>query len=244
MKEFVIFCCLLFAGLNAQAFKIYGNAVQIGNGAGRTFVDIDGNGKLISLGVALSNKALEGLPPHMPMSNFTLSLPSLVNVPPYNHIVINWNPHGHEPDPIYGLPHFDVHFYFISREVQEAITCAGGDHAVCMTALDPKEIPPFYAPTPDGVPMMGWHWIDPRSPEFHGKTFTATYIYGAYNGNISFLEPMVTRDFLLSKKPFQKNVPVPEVVANKGYYPQTYSIEHDSSKKAYFITLKNFVKKN
>ncbi|WP_374075029.1 DUF5602 domain-containing protein [Bdellovibrio bacteriovorus] len=244
MRELIIFCCLLFAGLNAQAFKIYGKAVEVGEGAARVFVDVDKYGKLNTMGVVLSEKALQGLPTHMPMTNYVLNLPSVLNIPPYTHVVLNWNPHGHEPDPVYGLPHFDVHFYFISREIQEAITCAGADHEVCMKAPESGEIPPFYVSTPEGVPTMGWHWLDPRSPEFHGKTFTATYIYGFYNGDMHFLEPMITRDFLLSKKKFEKEVPVPAVVAKKGYYPRAYGTDFDSSKKVHFVILKNFIKKN
>ena len=41
---------------------------------------------------------------------------------PFEHIVINWNPHGHPPPEIYSVPHFDFHFYTQTRADREAIT--------------------------------------------------------------------------------------------------------------------------
>ena len=66
----------------------------------------------------------------------------------------------------------------------------------------PKEIP---AP---GVPLMGVHWIDVRSPELQGmfgkpeayKPFTTTFLYGSWEGRFIFAEPMITRAYILSKK--------------------------------------------
>jgi hypothetical protein len=42
---------------------------------------------------------------------------------------------------------------------------------------------------------MGVHWIDPASHEFHGHDFTATVLYGSYNGEMNFIEPMITRAY-------------------------------------------------
>ena len=38
---------------------------------------------------------------------------------------------------------------------------------------------------------MGNHLIDPTSAEFHGKKFTRTWIYGAYDGHVTFVEEML-----------------------------------------------------
>lgn len=56
-----------------------------------------------------------------------------------------------------------------------------------------------------------------------------------------FLEPMVTREFLLQKSGFEKDIPVPEVFPKAGAYPQTYSLSFDQSSNMYFIALKNMV---
>jgi hypothetical protein len=34
---------------------------------------------------------------------------------------LDWNPRGHIPDGVYTVPHFDVHFYLITREQREEI---------------------------------------------------------------------------------------------------------------------------
>lgn len=243
MRELILFCCLLFAGFSAEAVIVYGNPVAVGQGTVQSYVQMDSGGQAQSLGVVLSEGALEGLPEN-DVSQYTLQLPSVVNLPPYNHIMVEWNPHGHEPDPIYGLPHFDFHFYFISEETRKAISCQGDDVAACMTQPLPEKLPSFYVPTPAGVPEMGWHWVDSRSPEFNGQTFTATYLYGYYGGNMIFLEPMITRDFLLKQQCFEADVPLPQVVPAAGYYPQSYAMSFNKNLKMYFIRLRNLVYRN
>lgn len=240
MKELIIFCCILFAGLWAEAFIVQGEAVPIGQGQGRAFVDMDRNGQLRSVGIMLSEEAMQGLP-EQDHGEYILRLPAILNVPPFNHMVVNWEPHGHIPEGVYNVPHFDFHFYFISEEARAAITCTGDNLAVCLTQPVPDRIPPYYVPTPDGVPQMGWHWIDPRSPEFNGQKFTSTYIYGFYDGKNHFVEPMVTREFLMQKPQFTQSVPVPKELSYKGYLPQSYAVTYDENCKQYFIILKDFV---
>ena len=50
------------------------------------------------------------------------------------------------------------------------------------------------------VPDMGNHLIDAKSPELvtKGTVFTHTFIFGAYDGHVSFYEPMITRAYLES----------------------------------------------
>ncbi|UOF01096.1 DUF5602 domain-containing protein [Bdellovibrio reynosensis] len=237
MKEFVLFLCLLFAGFNAQAFIINGEEKSIGNGSAWAFADITSDGFPKAIGMAFTEGALQGLPPDMFI--LELFLPSVLNIPPYSHMNIDWNPHGHEPDGVYNVPHFDFHFFFIPPEVQKAITCMGDDRAVCLTQPSPEEIPPFYVPTPEGVPGMGWHWVDSRSPELNGGKFTSTMIYGFYAGDMNFVEPMITRDFFLSKKSHHANIPTPLHYAKNGIYPTSYSVTFNSIEKVYYVTMKN-----
>jgi hypothetical protein len=46
---------------------------------------------------------------------------------------------------------------------------------------------------------MGSHFVDITSPEFNGGIFTQTFIFGSYESNVIFYEPMITLDYLLSK---------------------------------------------
>ena len=53
------------------------------------------------------------------------------------------------------------------------------------------------------VPDMGNHLIDSKSPELvtKGTIFTHTFIFGAYDGHVSFYEPMITRAYLEPARP-------------------------------------------
>lgn len=230
---------LLFSGY-AQAFMIFGEAVPIGKGYARAFVDVDKYGAPHSVGVAFPKETLQGLPEHSD-AEYILRLPSILNIPPFNHLVMNWNPHGHEPSGVYTLPHFDFHFYFTSEDTQKAITCMGEDRTPCLMLPSPEHIPAFYVPTPEGVPRMGWHWVDPRSPEFQGKLFTTTFIYGFYKGQMTFVEPMITRDYLLKREKFEQEIPLPKEFPMDGYYPRAYSISFDANRNLYLVKVKNFL---
>ncbi|WII72885.1 hypothetical protein QJS83_03245 [Bdellovibrio sp. 22V] len=239
--KILIFLSALFLCLQAQAYYIFGEAVHIGNGKAKAFADIDKYGRVQKVGMAMTEGTMQGLPEH-DHAEYVLRLPSVLNIPPYNHFVINWEPHGHEPDRVYTLPHFDFHFYFITNELRQTITCMNEDRANCLTPIAANKTPPFYVPTPEGVPLMGWHWVDPRSPEFNGQIFTATYIYGFYKGEMTFVEPMVTREFLLAKTHHEKEVPLPVEFPHPGYYPQAYEVSFDSVRNLHMITLKNFLR--
>ena len=110
------------------------------------------------------------------------------------------------------------------------------------------------APAP-GVPLMGVHWVDVRSPELQqmlGKPeayrpFTTTFLYGSWGGRFHFLEPMITRAHILAKKtakdPAVRNevisISMPASVGEPGYYPNAYRIAYDKQAKEYRIALTN-----
>jgi hypothetical protein len=101
----------------------------------------------------------------------------------------------------------------------------------------------YYVPTPEGVPMMGWHWLDSRSPELNGERFTSTFIYGYYNAKMIFLEPMITREFLLDHGKVNAELSLPKKFAYKGFYPKNYLVKYDSEMKVHRIVLKDLVKR-
>lgn len=70
------------------------------------------------MGVNLSEKALENLPTEP--AQYVLILPKNKGKNFYTHVLIDWNPQGHEPLFAYGLPHFDFHFYIIPNDARMA----------------------------------------------------------------------------------------------------------------------------
>jgi hypothetical protein len=82
-----------------------------------------------------------------------------------------------------------------------------------------------YVPVPGGVPQMGTHWVDVTTPELNGGTFTQTFLYGTYNGNVTFYEPMITKTFLDNNSSYQRSFPVPAKFKKDGYYPTKMRVE-------------------
>jgi hypothetical protein len=86
-------------------------------------------------------------------------------------------------------------------------------------------MPQNYVPIPGGVPQMGVHWVDVTAPELNGQLFTQTFIYGSYNGQVTFYEPMITLDFIKANPSYQRNIPVPSKFEQPGYYPTKMRIQ-------------------
>jgi hypothetical protein len=159
------------------------------------------------------------------------------DITPIDHIVINWNVHGHEPEHVFDVPHFDFHFYMITLADQLAIPPYEVAPAGFENLPPHANWPDLYFPTAGGVPQMGKHWIDGA----FAPPFSKTFIYGSYNGRFTFLEPMITRDYLLqgttsSTAYRQLHVFDP---ANK-YYPKQYNIYKNTATSKHYITLSNF----
>jgi len=92
----------------------------------------------------------------------------------------------------------------------------------------PAYLPAGYFNAGGGVPQMGAHWVDPTSGEFNGLGFTQTFIYGSYDGKVTFYEPMITLEFLKATSNFERTIPQPAKVQKTGYYPTKLRVvKHD-----------------
>jgi hypothetical protein len=245
------------AGEQPGTHRQYGTPIKLGNGRARSYVVLN-MGVPLEVGVALDATALEGLrapmPPmddmpeggdhvHVDFDPYLLPMPAQ-NPTPYKFIELDWNPAGHEPANIYTLPHFDFHFYKIDVAARNAILPTDPAFEAKSANVPAAEfMPPFaFSPPPlIAVPQMGVHWVDVRSPELqpppNNKTFTTTFINGTYNGAVIFQEPMITREFILSKPNVTIPIPVAARMTPSGYYPSAYSITFDEQAKEHRIAL-------
>jgi hypothetical protein len=212
--------------------ELKGASVVVGNGTARTFVLPSASAQPTTIGVELSTTALDGLP--TAVTEWVLPLPAGVAAMPWDHVALDWNPQGHDPTPIYGVPHFDFHFYALSSAEQMQIV--GGPETTPVPAAD---IPHDYASQVISVPMMGVHWADTLSSEFHGTPFDKTFIYGFYKGNMVFVEPMVTRVLLASQPDVTLPVKQPQDFQKPGFYPDSYSVRYNSVSKTVRVTLES-----
>lgn len=228
----------LDASLDGALDRELGPAVAIGQGTARSFVELDGEGKPTTLGVIVTEDALEGLPDGHGHHENVLDLPAIEGIP-FRHITFDWNPAGHEPEGVYNRPHFDVHFYTISDAERRTITPERPDFAERGARLpEAPWRPAGYMPDPNGaVPLMGTHWIDPQTPELNGQPFTETLIFGSWDGALIFIEPMLTREWLLSKPELREPLAMPANVGTAGYWPSHWSVRYDADRREYRIAL-------
>jgi hypothetical protein len=233
--------------------RIYrGDALPVGNGTAQTYILMDGDAP-VELGVALSKRALDGLPSgngtaghEHGVSFFEHLLPLPVNNPtPFRFVELDWNPGGHEPPGTYDRPHFDFHFYTVDVATRNAIVPDNPDFQAKGTRHPPANHVPtgYIAPEPLVVPKMGLHWINPTSPEFNGKPFTTTFIYGTWDGRVIFAEPMVTKAFIEATPDTTIAVPVAPRYEVAGYYPSSYRVRFDKASQEYRIALSGFSKR-
>jgi hypothetical protein len=226
-----------------KAAAYEGKTVRIGKGFANTIVRTDAAGRPMTIGVVFTASALEGLPkaakgadPDFP---YALEMPSKAPRTIVDHVVVNWESAGHPPAKVYDVPHFDFHFYLVSQAEQEKVRFRSDSESG-----DPRQQPSadllpagYVVPPGTAVSQMGVHAIDPASPEFHGKPFTATFIYGYYNKQLTFIEPMASLAFLQSKPTFSAPLARPAKFSKVGTYPSSYGIKYDEGSKSYEVTL-------
>lgn len=172
---------------------------------------------------------------------------------PFTYVLSNWNPAGHGPEGVWDLPHFDVHFYLNDNAERLAIrpgpcpvlvNC--DDYRLAKIMPPAKYVAPGYQDIDAVEPAMGNHLIDPSGPEFHGAPFTHTFLYGVFNGQITFYEPMVTlawyeglRNGTIKDRCFP--IKLPAAWRRDGWYPTKYCLRHRANRGELTTSLENFV---
>jgi Domain of unknown function (DUF5602) len=235
-------------GPTSRAALVYGPSVAFAQGAARSWVQTDVNGVPSAIGIAMTEAALSGLPttvtgPNPTALMATLPLPAEAQGTGFDHAELGWNPNGHDPLRIYGVPHFDMHFYRVSSATQLAILPNDpqfGSKAASLPAA--ALVPAGYVPPPapvaaSAIPQMGVHWTDVKSSEFNGQPFTKTFIFGSWDGRFIFEEPMIAKSYLETHPNSTVAIPQPTQWASPGMYPTTYTVAWDATAKEFRITL-------
>ena len=219
-----------------------GEESAFASGKARTYVTNDENGDPLEVGMVIDEAAFNSLKSSTTDAYLSLEYPKQAERTTFKHQFMGYAPHGHEPAMVYDKPHFDFHYYTTSESEREAITPFDTVKANIFPAAD--YFPPAYFQV-GLVPTMGVHWLDGTSPELTpGGTFTETFIWGSFNGKVTFWEPMITYQFISDNKTFEKDLrqPAKYEVAGK-FYPTKQGFTHDEAKKEYRFYLKSFVKR-
>jgi hypothetical protein len=254
------------------ARPVYGDRISLGAGYVRTFHRQYWDGTPYAIGVKFPGSTLTKLPmqPNDGLNCWDLNGDNQVdlheecsgghnrtlffnkNNTPFKWISVDWEPHGHVPEDIYGARHFDFHFYMtdvVERNkiavgpcMPGTINCAQSEIAVRPVA--PQYIHPDFFNTKLAFSRMGNHWADRTSPEFNGQPFTQTFILGSYDSKITFYEPMMSLDYLKSKPNQCSPIKLPAQYQSAGYYPTIYCIRYHSARDMYTVSLEKFVKRS
>lgn len=238
---------LLLAGgaAHAQSSSHAGKAVRIGQGEAHTVVRTGPKGELKAIGVVMTAGTLEGLPSATPGGEavfpYLLPMPATGPRTVVDHVVVDWEAGGHPPPGVYDVPHFDFHFYLVSRDEVMKVSFNGPDDSAAPAQQPPAELMPagYVLPPGTAVPQMGVHAINPGAAEFQQQPFTATFIYGFYDKRQTFLEPMVSLAYLKSKPAFAAPVPRPRAYSKAGAYPSSYRVAYDAARQVYEIMLED-----
>lgn len=219
---FLTISVLFFSCKKNNDSKVYtGTDVKVFNGIASTWFSTDKSGLpdqiALTLDDALMNSLTSG--PSADESEYIVNLnPKALELTVFDHLEIDWNPNGHIPEGVYDLPHFDIHFYMVPDNQVQAAT-----DPVKLESLPAEAYLPIHYVNGPSVPKMGKHWIDITSPEFppkpHNSSFTQTFIYGSYNGQVTFYEPMMSKAWLQSTTLFERDIPQPSKFQRNGYFP-------------------------
>ena len=232
---------LLLAIFSTRALAqtvVYGESVSLGEGSAVTWVEVDPENAPLRIGMTLTEGALTGLPSRSRV--MSLDLPEVAVDSLFKHVMFDWAPSGHPPSVYAGYPHFDFHFFMLSEAERLQIPASNDE-----TPIAPEYMPEDYIPVPGlgthAFPRMGVHYVDPEAPELNGKPFTKTLIYGFFDGEMIFVEPMITVDYFESHPTDTLPIKQPEAYNRSGYYPTAYRIEYDAEEQAFDVFLTDFV---
>ncbi|MFD2891205.1 hypothetical protein ACFS5J_04165 [Flavobacterium chuncheonense] len=252
---------LMLQKTSSGATILRGPERHIGNGMIRSWFTLNlQTNTPQELGVEMTASALTGL------SNdgeehinpiYTTPHPLAKKITALDHIGINWEGQGHFGPPPYGgmsptgffkVPHFDIHFYFISFAEREAIYKDTTVESIQLFNNFPDNcflpngyfiVPINVNPNGGNYAKVGKHWVPPLplpSPQL-----THLMTYGTYNYKIAFVETQVSLPFLESGVDYEGEYTQPVNFQKSNYYPTKYKIRHNTENGKIYITLTNFV---
>ncbi len=228
---------------------IAGDSATVAGGSVSTWARVNGGGKVIWVGLTIPLSMVENMP--APGSGpagavATLNYPAIVQQTTYfNHAEVQANEHGHPANPRYAdvhryeAAHFDFHFFSIP--VAAVLTIPFVPPSPLLPSVPMERLPVGYAQPEFSVPQMGRH-SSPLSEFTATDTWLATMVTGFLPDATAmhFIEPMITREFLLRRQNFTLPVPQPAVLGKETQYPTECVVAYDKDADAYHIVFKGF----
>jgi len=186
--------------------------------------------------------------------NLALPAAAAAAAAPFRYLQLNWNPEGHAPPapPAYAAAHIDFHFFATPQADVETLRpgrcgflmdCEAFERAVI--PVPERYMPRGYVAVDAAAAEEGNHLIDPASPELADPPapFTHTFIYGSYDGHITFYEPMIAVSYLAGRPHECVDLKLPEAWETAGVYPTRYCIRYLAEAAEYTVSLEGFVRR-
>lgn len=163
----------------------------------------------------------------------------------FNHFELQSEPDGHVAPPgsvnpdRNRVPHFDFHFYTVDEEIVWGIPA---------TTAPPRPIPVPDALLPEGyiqpgtsIAQMGRH-SSPLSALLDPNPLSTVMIAGftVPGDQMHFIEPMVSREFLLERSDFTLPIPRPAEFGRTMRYPKEFTAEYDADSDVYHFIFSGF----
>ncbi|HEX5323514.1 MAG TPA: hypothetical protein VFW40_06990 [Capsulimonadaceae bacterium] len=231
-----------FSHLGART--VLGSSQRVCGAPVTAWARVGADNRVLAAGVTIPLSVMQN-PPEKP-GNGPVGAVAVVRFPKivrdttyFNHFEMQWNPHGHPPACCFGLPHFDFHFYGIPAS--EEWTFKFRDPKA--PAADRMPAGYVYPGADQCVPNMGVHAVRPG--DINPKhAFIVNMVAGFYDGQMNFIEPMVTREYLLNKQNFTLPVPMPKVLGRHTLYPTRFQGIYNKKAKSYELIFSGFREMN
>ncbi len=218
---------------DTKSNTFYGPQEQVGEGTARTFATLSHTGIPQEVGVIFTDEALSGLPEENTL--YTLHFhQKAIDATPFEDVLLGLSAHGHPLPPSGQIAaHFDVRFMMMTEQERLAIPAPPSPG---FNAPPSGYLPANYVENA-ALAQVGRHWT---YSTVAGTTVNHTMVYGTWNGELSFINPIVTLTTLASGASYSISYPQPQYFARHGYYPTKYNIYKDE-KGSHYVTLSDFV---
>ncbi len=239
----------------------WGTAITIGDGEVRTFVTVDENTDDKMVGAEFTPGILNAEPLPTEHVLYSVPIPDHEDIP-FNWLGLDWEPGGHYPGDKYAIPHYDFHFYFPTETVISQIPENGlppeevPDSELYTYPLAKDMVPPDYFRTNYTFPYMGEHLYNAGDPQYNGGAFGNTFVYGHFQGNLIFMEPMITVPYFEQLRAGEGNSEMgqldgvdrtdrrelnsPERFHEAGEYPTEYTVKYHEDRDVFTVTEHSF----
>jgi hypothetical protein len=162
----------------------------------------------------------------------------------FNHFELHSQAHGHETPPgstnpiRNSVPHYDFHFYAID---EDDVWLIPGLPAP-LPRVSAELLPIGYRQPGGSSAQMGRHAAPQNSfvdPDFLSTVMIVGFVPDGTQ--MHFIEPMISREFLLHRAPFQLAVPMPQRFGRPMFYPTKLTAEYEAGRDAYHFVFSEFV---